>query len=111
VNVDPGELDQRIVIEREVFTSDGSGGQVQAWETAHGPMWAKVRPQSGMERARSDQVQEEAKYVVIIRNRPVLENQRLRWVSNGNLIMNIRYVERAPRALYIKLEVELGVAQ
>lgn len=109
--IDPGELDERIVIEREDTTPDGSGGKVDTWVTAFGPMWAKVRPQSGAERARSDQVQAEAKYMVFIHNQQVSESHRIRWESNGNRILNIRYVARSPRDLYIKIEAEEGVAQ
>lgn len=109
--LDPGELDQRILIQQEVTTSDGSGGQTKTWQTVHGPIWAKVRPQSGAERSRSDQVQAEAKYMVFIHNRAIEESYRIVWESNGGRILNIRYVARSPRDLYIKIEAEEGVTQ
>lgn len=108
-DVDPGEMDQRIAIETQTTTADGMGGGAIAW-TAGASFWAKVRPMTGNERSHAQQIESPATYVVITRTRTITENQRLKWVSNGNLILNIRHIARSPRDLYMKLEVEMGVS-
>jgi len=106
--IDPGELDQRINIEEEVATPDGMGGTTTAWQLV-AAVWAKVRPLTGTERTAAAQVESPAKYAVIMRNRDISENQRLKWVSNGNRLLNIRFIGREQRAQYIKIEAEMGV--
>lgn len=106
-----GELDQRIQVEREVSSSDGMGGYTSTWSVTHGPLWARVRPKSGRERQFSAQVQDLSDYVVIMRNRDLDEADRIKWVSNGNRILNIRAIHREPRAQFIQVEVELGANQ
>lgn len=106
--VDPGELDQRISIQTEQTTADGMGGTTTSWSTV-ATVWAKVRPLTGKEREQGLQVESPATYAVIMRNRTVSEAQRLKWDSNGDLILNIRFVGRQARAQYIKIEAEMGV--
>lgn len=106
-----GELDQRIQIEREASSDDGMGGYTSTWSVLHGPIWARVRPMSGRERQFAAQVDAISDYVVIIRNRDLDESDRIKWVSNGNRILNIRAIHREPRAEFIKIDVELGANQ
>mgnify|MGYP001069224430 CR=1 FL=1 len=106
--IDPGELDQRINIEEEVATPDGMGGTTTAWNLV-AAVWAKVRPLTGKERTAASQVESPATYAVIIRNRAISENQRIKWVSNGNRLLNIRFIGREQRSQYIKIEAEMGV--
>lgn len=108
MDIDPGELDQRINIEAEISTPDGMGGTTTSWQVV-AAVWAKVRPLTGNERTAAAQVESPAKYAVIIRNRAVSENQRIKWVSNGNRLLNIRFIGREQRAMYIKIEAEIGV--
>ena len=103
--VDPGELDQRITIESESRTPDGSGGYDLVWAVRHGPIWAKVRPMSLREVERADQLHESAMYTVIIRNRAVSEADRIVWLGRP---MNIRSVEIRPRSNYIRIVAEFG---
>jgi SPP1 family predicted phage head-tail adaptor len=109
MNIDPGEMTDRIMFEVESSTDDGYGGKVKNWVADGSEMWARVRPMSGGERAQANQVEASAMYAVIIRNRPVSPASRIKWVNNGNQILNIRFPGQDTRAQYIKIEAELGV--
>lgn len=106
---DPGEMDQRIVIQEEANTPDGAGGFVLGWVNVGSEFWAKVRAMSGKERSVSDQLEVPANYAVIMRNMSITEKQRVLWVTNGNLVLNVRFVHQSPRDLYIKVDCEAGV--
>lgn len=107
--MNPGELDQIIQIESEVSASDGMGGTVRSWVSDGQQIAAKVRPMSGRERENADQVEASSMYVVFLRNRSITEKQRIRWVSFGNRILNIRFVALTPRSHFLRVEAELGV--
>lgn len=107
--MNPGALDQRIIIQQETRTADTYGGAAIAW-TALATVWAEVRPLSGRERADLAAVEAPASYRFTIRRRADLtEAMRLSW--NGG-IYNIRFIaDRGGRSLYMAIEAERGVAQ
>ena len=111
MKLDPGELRERIYIEEEVTTPDGSGGSTTEWQTKFGPLWAHVRPMRGTERGHAGQQQAESLYKVFIRTRDIDPAYRIRWGSNGNRILNIRFVAHSPRDEFMPIDAELGVQQ
>lgn len=106
----PGELDQLITIEREQLTDDGTGGQDLEWVTVVTDLWAKVRPLSGNEQERYDQVNAMAMATFVIRYRDdLLPTDRIVW--NGEPY-NIRYIPPVSgREMYLAINAERGVAQ
>ena len=56
----PGELDQRVTVQRQTLTQDGLGGDALAW-VDQGAYWCHVRPLSGRESTGFDQLQGEAR--------------------------------------------------
>lgn len=102
-----GELDQRITIQREVRGDDGMGGSDLTWETV-AEVWAHVRPMSGRELERAHKVGAETMYLVVIRNRPdVDESCIILWRGKR---LNIRTVKLRPRSLWLEMDAEMGVA-
>lgn len=106
---DPGEMDQRVVIQEEQNVPDGAGGSSLSWVNVGSAFLAKVRPMTGRERFNSDQLEVPTNYMVVMRVRTITEKQRMLWVSNNNLPLNIRFVPQTPRELYIGVEAEAGV--
>lgn len=105
----PGELDQRIIIERPVMASDGMGGNVATWST-HLTLWALVRPISGNENVDFERVQGEARYLFVVRYPiDIKDADRILWEGD---YYNIR-VRKKPkgRDLYMQINAERGVAQ
>jgi SPP1 family predicted phage head-tail adaptor len=71
-------LRERLLLEQPVRTPDGGGGATVTWETV-AELWAHVRPISGDERLRHDQLAGRVTHVVWIRHRPgVLPAMRFR---------------------------------
>lgn len=104
----PGELDQRILIQFEVRTPDNYGGAALAWK-ALAKVWAKVRPVSGRERLAGGTIAAPALYRFTIRRRAdVTEGMRIMW--NGKPF-NIRFIgDAGTRDAFMSLEAEAGVA-
>lgn len=108
----PGQLDQRITLQRRVETADGAGGVTRAWANlAESPVvWAHVGPKSGREAMNEGRI--EATFVVVftIRQRADLdETDRILWDGTP---YNIRGIQRASqRELYLRIEAERGVAE
>lgn len=105
----PGELDQRIIIERESLADDGMGGSTSVWST-HITRWALVRPASGSEKTEHDTVNARAKYVFVIRYpADVNDDDRILWDGD---YYNIRYrAKPKTRGMYISIEAEREVTQ
>lgn len=103
-----GELNERITLSREVMTPDGIGGYVRTLKSIC-DVWALVRPMSGREREHAQAIQASANYFVVIRYRDdIRENDIITWRGRR---MNIRFVrDRGPRALFLEMDVEAGVA-
>lgn len=106
----PGELDQRVELQKEVRTPDNMGGFTSSW-VVQDEVWAHVRPLTGNEREQADRAQAEGGYKVIIRYRSdVTEAWRIRWVDEDRL-MNIRFGEDGgKRAMYLPMNCEAGVS-
>lgn len=104
-----GELDQRVELQKEVFTENGMGGAEAEWDT-QATVWAQVRPLTGRERFTNDRLAGEGGYRVVIRNRTDLDphaNWAILW---RGLRLNIVFPQdRGPRPLYLVFECEAGV--
>lgn len=104
----PGELSQRVTFKRKAQTTDEYGTVSEAL-TDVATVWAHVRPMSGRERVQAQQVEANANYLVVVRNRDDLtEADVIVWRGQN---LNIRFIkDRGPRAMYLEIEAERGVA-
>jgi SPP1 family predicted phage head-tail adaptor len=64
----PNRLTERLTLEQPARTPDGGGGATIAWEPIT-ELWAQVRPLSGDERLRHDQVAGRLTHRVCVRYR------------------------------------------
>lgn len=103
-----GELDQLVIIRREVRTPDGMGGSRLEWQDVD-EVWALVRPMSGRERLAAGRVEASANYLVVVyAGTTVLANDIIVW--NG-IELNVRFPKnRGSRSLFLEIEAEMGVA-
>ena len=100
------ELSERVRLERKTLTDDGAGGAVETWNLVV-ECWAAVRPMTGKEQEEAMRNEAELGYTVVMRYRQVSAADRLVWRGRP---MNIRAVRDAgPRALYLRLDCDLGV--
>jgi SPP1 family predicted phage head-tail adaptor len=104
----PGEMDQRVRIERKADVADGMGGFTSGWTTV-ATVWAKVEPVSGRERDMAAQTEAPRNYRITIRRRAdLLDSDRLVW---SRRTLNIRFIADAGgRQAYLLLDAEMGVA-
>jgi SPP1 family predicted phage head-tail adaptor len=92
-------LRERLTLEEPVRTPDGGGGVSLAWQTV-AELWAFVRPISGDERLRHDQLAGRLTHEVWIRYRPgVLPAMRF---TQGARIYEIVAVVEAERRRRLK---------
>src|SRR6202008_731567 len=84
---------QRLTLESPSRAPDGGGGGVVTWQTVS-EVWANVRPISGDERLRADQVAGRLTHTVVIRRRTdVTPAMRFR---SGTRVLDIIAVLDAP---------------
>lgn len=67
-HLDPGQLNRRVTLQKEVRTPDGAGGYVKTWKT-WATTWGCVEPSSGTEPYFSDQLYPHQQYKITIRYR------------------------------------------
>lgn len=110
-----GELDQLVTIRRVTQTKNEYGTLEETVQDL-GPFWARVRPMTGREREASQQLEEQADYLFVFFYDIHVENaiqgdDTLVWEDVGGQQYNIRFIkDRGPRALYLEIEAERGVA-
>lgn len=106
-----GQLDQRITLQHFTAAPDGIGGTVEAWVdlTLRPKIWAHVTPRVGRELAEQGRTNASQFATFTIRHRDdVSELSRILWRGEA---WNIRRVIRkTPRAQYLDLDAERGVA-
>lgn len=108
----PGELRERVTLRRTTETQDEYGTLVRT-PTDIGPFWALVRPMTGREREAAQQLEARADYLFVFRygvhqEHTITEADTLVWRGAE---YNIRFIkDRGPRALYLEIEAERGVA-
>jgi len=110
INYRPGELDQRITIEREILVDDGIGGQEVTLTNIATCISAHSRNLSGKESERYDKLNATSLNMFVVRYRNDLrEDDRINW---GNIEYNIRHIpNNGGRKLYTEIIAERGVAQ
>src|SRR5262245_5089383 len=92
-------LRERLILEQPVRTPDGGGGASVSWETV-AELWAHVRPISGDERLRHDQVAGRLTHRVWVRHRSgVVPAMRFR---QGVRIYEIVAVLDSPRRTHLE---------
>ena len=67
--MNPGDLDQRVVLERFTSEQDDTGQMIDTWATL-GTAWAAVEPQAGREFIAAGAQQSELTTKIRIRHRP-----------------------------------------
>ena len=67
--MNPGDLDQRVVLERFTSEQDDTGQMIDTWVTL-GTVWAAVEPQAGREFIAAGAQQSELTTKIRIRHRP-----------------------------------------
>lgn len=104
--IDPGEMTERVELQRKTRVRDGAGGSTGDFAT-YDTVWARVRPMRGREREAAQRQEARADYEVVVRNRTdVLDEDRILW--NGRAL-NIRFIPIAgSREQYLAIEAELG---
>lgn len=107
--MNPGTLDQQITIQQETRVADSYGGAASTWGTL-ATVWANVRPLSARRATDNAALEEPATYRFTVRRRAdVTDTMRISWNSQT---YNIRFVaDPGPRALYMTLDAERGIAQ
>jgi len=106
----PGELDEKLDFKRSVLTPDGIGGNTEVITDVALGVWCKVRPLSGKEVERFQQVTAEELTLFVTRWRTdILENDRIFWNAQEYNIKRIP--KRSRRSMYTEYYAERGVAQ
>jgi SPP1 family predicted phage head-tail adaptor len=109
LQLDPGELDQRVTIRERVQVSDGAGGFTETWQD-FATRWMKVRTMSGERRfaaAQTDYPRDTE--FTMRRDAGVTEDMALVW--NG-MAFGIGFIEdHGPRAPYMRIEAASGDKQ
>lgn len=104
-----GELDQRVELQKEVFTSNDMGGATASWQT-QATVWAQVRALTGRERFTNERLAGEGGYRVVIRNRTDIDPQANWAILWRGLRLNILFPQdNGPRPLYLVFDCEAGV--
>lgn len=110
LEVQPGEMTERVVIQSETRTADGQGGFTITWSDV-ATVWAKVESVSGREASAAGQVEWTQRYRIWIRKRSIDPAHRVKWSTNGDVVLNIREIhDQGGRWQYLMIVAERGVA-
>jgi SPP1 family predicted phage head-tail adaptor len=105
-----GKLKEPVTFQRRTLTSDGAGGQTEAWATVSGaPTRAHVAPTSGSERFAHDRTEATVRLRLVVRYTTALrESDR---VTIRNKVHNIRFLDNLEFAnKWLQIDVDGGVA-
>lgn len=106
-----GKLDQRITFQARALDTDYAGGFVETWhDLPNAPkVWAQVTPRLGREAMDQGRMNATQMATFTVRQRAdVSESCRIIWRDEA---WNIRRVLRkSPRAQYLEIDAERGVA-
>lgn len=102
-----GMLDQRVNLERASRTADGVGGYTINWQLI-AQLWAHVSPNSGSEREEAQRVEQQVKYLVVLREPvDVRPGDTIVWNTHR---LNVEAVKVTPRSPWLELDCALGAA-
>jgi SPP1 family predicted phage head-tail adaptor len=105
-----GMLKEPVTFQRRTLTSDGAGGQTEAWAALSGaPTRAHVRPVSGSERYASDRTEAIVRLRLVTRyTNAIREGDR---VTIRNKVHNIRFLDNVEfKDKWLQIDVDGGVA-
>lgn len=105
-----GKLKEPVTFQRRTLTSDGAGGQTEAWATVSGaPTRAHVMPIGGSERFIHDRTEATVRLRLLVRYTTTLrESDR---VQIRNKVHNIRFLDNVEFAnKWLQIDVDGGVA-
>ena len=106
LQLDPGELDQRVTFREKVETSDGAGGTTVSWQD-FATRWAQIKPMSGERRFQASQVDFTRDYEVTVRRDPsITEDLAIIWQGQTFEIQFIS--DFGPRSAYTRIECTSG---
>jgi SPP1 family predicted phage head-tail adaptor len=91
-----GALDQRLTLESPSRAPDGGGGADLTWQTV-AEVWASVRPITGDERLRADQVAGRVTHTVVIRRRSGV-TPAMRFRSDARILEIVAVLDAPPRS-------------
>lgn len=104
----PGNLDQRITIQRRVETADGAGGVTLAWADLT-TVWANIKAKAGREAMTDGRMA--ASFVTVFTIRQIADLTDVDRIAWGGVTYNIRSVLReSGRDQYLRIEAERGAA-
>lgn len=102
-----GELNQKIQIQRLVYTDNDIGGSVQKW-LPRCSVWAKITPTASSENALSMGVNSKTTYEILIFNRSDIEpSDRIQWGDRAMNIVDPQFM--GMQEMFLKIIVESGV--
>lgn len=104
-----GRFDQRVAIDAETKTPDDAGGAARSWVEIK-QVWAAVWAIGAREQFSAAQPEGVSTYRVILRRRAdITVRHRLRWLTNGDQVLNIRgVIDGGPRNATTELLCEIG---
>lgn len=109
--VRPGEMDERIALQRKVQTPDGAGGLNTSWETFR-HLWARERPLTGKQVVEDGQRQSPVQFEFEVRYEPdvdptvITERRLLRRGEPLNITHGITVGRKNAVLLYASSEVD-----
>ena len=104
-----GKLTEQVRIEQFGQVDDGYGGlEDGGWSTRVATVFAQITPKSAREREEADQLTAETQYDVVLPNiREIQASDRLIWLTNDNLILEVRQLnDEGARPIYRTLVCE-----
>jgi SPP1 family predicted phage head-tail adaptor len=109
-DMNAGKLREPVTFQRRTLTSDGAGGQTEAWAAIAGvPTRAHVRPVGGSERYTSDRTEAIVRLRLVTRyTNAIREGDR---VTIRNKVHNIRFLDNIEfKDKWLQIDVDGGVA-
>lgn len=106
-----GDLRHRIRFQTLTQTSDGQGGQVEAWVNLisgtddEASIWAYVKPVSSRERLYAQQIEYQRSHVVTIRYRDDI-TQEMRFIFDGREFQIKGTIRPDERKFYLMFDAE-----
>jgi SPP1 family predicted phage head-tail adaptor len=106
--IQPGQLDQKIKIWRDIDTPDGMSG-CESTPTEIATVWAEAKPGKPTESLRNDAIRVVEQVVFIVRRGlDVLESDRVQWGGVFFEITGIPSINK--RSQYFEIYAERGIA-
>lgn len=105
--MDPGQMTERITIQRAALTTDRTGGASVSWSTL-ATVWAAVRTKGGSEALEDGRMNATTQTAFTIYTRDVTEADRIVW---GGETWNVRAIWRSgSMPLTMQIDAERGVS-